>query len=133
MTQQLDRRAVRNGLIASLLLVAAIYFGSGRLRHFDPALMKVFVNTLGLYPIGTVVRLHSGEIGVVIYGGGEGERLNHPIITLIGSDGSATGTLDLAEQTADGRYRWSIAMTEDPAKYGIQPSGIIAASAGVGD
>jgi len=102
-------------------------------KRFDPALMKVFVNTLGLYPIGTVVRLHSGEIGVVIYGGGEGERLNHPIITLIGSDGSATGTLDLAEQTADGRYRWSIAMTEDPAKYGIQPSGIIAASAGVGD
>lgn len=102
-------------------------------KRFDPALMKVFVNTLGLYPIGTFVRLHSGEIGVVIYGGGEGERLSRPILTLLGPDGKAAGTLDLAERTADDQYRWSVAMTEDPAKYGIQPSGIIAESAGVGD
>jgi hypothetical protein len=39
MLSQLDRRAATNGLIASLLLVAAIYFGSGKLRHFDPALV----------------------------------------------------------------------------------------------
>ncbi len=39
MTQQLDRRAIANGITASLLLVAAIYFGSGEMRHFDPALI----------------------------------------------------------------------------------------------
>jgi HD-GYP domain-containing protein (c-di-GMP phosphodiesterase class II) len=101
-------------------------------KRFDPTLMKVFVNTLGLYPIGTVVRLDSGEIGIVIYGGGEGERVNRPVITRIGGDGKAAGTIDLAERTPDGKYRWSIVMTEDPIKFGIQPSGIIAASAGVG-
>ena len=39
MTSQIDRKAFLNGMIASLALVAAIYFGSGRLRHFDPALI----------------------------------------------------------------------------------------------
>ncbi len=102
-------------------------------RRFDPALMKVFVNTLGLYPVGTLVRLDSGDLGVVIYGGGEGERLSRPIITLLGRDGKAAGTADLAERTPGGAYRWSIVMTEDPNKYGIQPSGLIAQSAGVGE
>jgi hypothetical protein len=39
MSRQLDRRAIRNGLIASLLLVLSIYLGSGRLRDLDPALI----------------------------------------------------------------------------------------------
>lgn len=38
-SQQLDRAATRNGLIASLLLVLGIYLGSGKLRYFDPALI----------------------------------------------------------------------------------------------
>lgn len=36
---QLDRKAVLNGIYASLLLTATIYFGSGKLKHFDPALI----------------------------------------------------------------------------------------------
>ena len=100
-------------------------------RHFDPALMKVFVNTLGLFPVGTLIRIDSGDLGVVIYGGGEGERLSRPIISLIGRDGKPSGNVDLAERTPAGAYRWSIVMTEDPRKFGIQPSGIIAAAAGV--
>ncbi|HEY8133392.1 MAG TPA: HD domain-containing phosphohydrolase [Thermoanaerobaculia bacterium] len=102
-------------------------------RRFDPALMKVYVNTLGLYPVGTLVRLDTGDLGVVIYGGGEGERLSRPIITLLNREGKPSGTVDLAERTPAGAYRWSIVMTEDPKKFGIQPSGLIAISAGVGD
>jgi HD-GYP domain-containing protein (c-di-GMP phosphodiesterase class II) len=100
-------------------------------KRFDPTLMKVFVNTLGLYPVGTLVRLDSGDLGVVVYGGGEGERLSRPIISLLGRDGKPSGTVDLAERTPAGAYRWSIVMTEDPNKFGIQPSGLIASSAGV--
>jgi len=36
---RLDMRALTNGLIAVILNIAAIYFGSGRLKHFDPALI----------------------------------------------------------------------------------------------
>ena len=99
-------------------------------RRFDPALIKIFINTLGLYPVGTLVRLDSGDLGVVIYGGGEGERMNRPIIALIGRDGKPGSNVDLAERTPAGAYRWSIVMTEDPRKFGIQPAGVVASAMG---
>jgi len=34
--------------------------------HFDPALFKAFVKTLGIYPTGSLVRLQSGKLAVVI-------------------------------------------------------------------
>jgi len=34
-------------------------------KSFDPLLLKVFINTLGIYPVGTVVMLSSKEIGIV--------------------------------------------------------------------
>jgi hypothetical protein len=43
MISQLDSQAIRNGVIASLLLVVSIVLGSGMLRHFDPALIPYTV------------------------------------------------------------------------------------------
>lgn len=37
-----------------------------RNRQFNPALLEQFVQCVGLYPIGTLVELDTGEIGVVI-------------------------------------------------------------------
>lgn len=37
-----------------------------RNRQFNPALMEQFVQCVGLYPIGTLVELETGEVGVVI-------------------------------------------------------------------
>lgn len=37
-----------------------------RERDFDPALMEQFIQCIGIYPIGTLVELTSGEVGVVI-------------------------------------------------------------------
>lgn len=34
--------------------------------HFDPDMTKVFLKSVGIYPIGTLVRLESGRLGVVI-------------------------------------------------------------------
>jgi hypothetical protein len=39
MLRQLDTNALRNGALAAILLTAAIFLGSGRMRHFDPALI----------------------------------------------------------------------------------------------
>lgn len=33
--------------------------------HFDPVLVQQFMRTIGIYPVGTLVRLESGRIGVV--------------------------------------------------------------------
>ena len=32
---------------------------------FDPMLLKVFINALGIYPVGTVVALSSNQVGIV--------------------------------------------------------------------
>jgi len=34
--------------------------------HFDPELVQIFVKSVGIYPVGTLVRLESGRLGVVI-------------------------------------------------------------------
>lgn len=34
--------------------------------HFNPALVQSFMRTIGIYPVGTLVRLESGRLGVVI-------------------------------------------------------------------
>jgi len=62
-------------------------------RHFNPETLKAFINMLGLYPIGTMVRLSSNEIAIVtghnpdaedrpmvkIVYGSEGDRLDEPV------------------------------------------------------
>lgn len=34
--------------------------------HFDDAVFKAFVKTVGIYPTGTLIKLHSGRLGVVM-------------------------------------------------------------------
>ena len=36
-------------------------------RHFDPEILPVFLERIAVYPIGTVVRLNTGDIGVVTF------------------------------------------------------------------
>ena len=57
-------------------------------RHFSPEILKAFISMIGVYPVGTMVRLTSNEIGVVT-------RINtdapdHPVVKLLyDSDGRA--------------------------------------------
>ena len=98
-------------------------------KDFDPILLKAFINMLGVYPIGTLVELNSGEIGLVSENpeGGDGE---HPVVTiLIPQDGQGYtrgDTVDLSEcLTSGGKYKRSISKTYNPALFGVQPSEFI--------
>ncbi len=33
--------------------------------HFDDTVFKAFVKTVGIYPVGTLIKLHSGRLGIV--------------------------------------------------------------------
>src|SRR5690606_12329485 len=94
-------------------------------RRFDEALLKVFVNAIGLYPIGTLVRLSTGELAIVAYSGVEGDRATRPMVALLGADGRPGALVDLSERSADGSYPRSVVTSEDPTRYGLQPSGLL--------
>lgn len=56
-------------------------------KHFDPKMLKSFENMIGLYPVGTMIRLSTNEIGIVTRINREHSEL--PIIKILyGPDGS---------------------------------------------
>lgn len=58
-------------------------------KKFDPALLKVFVNTVGIFPVGTPVLLNSGEIGIVYHSNMDPSQFDRPQVKLVrGADGS---------------------------------------------
>jgi len=81
---------------------------------FDPVLVKAFVNMMGIYPVGTVLKLTTGEVGLVMH---QTRDLMRPRVLLLTKfDGSEKGTgaeVSLLE-TAGGNFKRSIAGTIDP-------------------
>jgi HD-GYP domain-containing protein (c-di-GMP phosphodiesterase class II) len=57
---------------------------------FDPLLLKVFVNALGAYPVGSLVQLESGEIAIVCAGPERAGQLDRPRVRVVRT---ASGTL----------------------------------------
>lgn len=50
---------------------------------FDPILLKAFTNMLGVYPIGTLVLLNTGELAIVLETNQNPAHLNSPKVKLI--------------------------------------------------
>jgi HD-GYP domain-containing protein (c-di-GMP phosphodiesterase class II) len=50
--------------------------------EFDPLLVKMFVNTVGVYPLGSVVKLSNGEVGIVHSSNPDPEHLFHPVVKI---------------------------------------------------
>lgn len=46
--------------------------------HFDPRLLRAFVASIGIFPLGGLVRLHSNRLGIVI--GSDAERPTSPVV-----------------------------------------------------
>jgi len=87
---------------------------------YDPVLMKIFVNCIGIYPIGALLRLNTGEIAVIMGNHPDTDSWNTPKIKIIStaSGGEIDGPLiDLKEESER-----TIVRTLDPEKYGIEIS-----------
>lgn len=92
-------------------------------RDFDPALVKVFINMIGVFPLGTLVLLNTNEMGIVIQIQEDIELIDRPKVCLLYyTDGEYRKgkVVDLTEiDEATGKFRWTIVKTLDPNEYNI--------------
>jgi len=92
-------------------------------KDFDPTLVKVFVNMIGIYPLGTLVLLNTNEMGIVTQVQEDAEMIERPKVCLLSySDGEYRkgSVIDLREVDEGMKdYKRSIVRTLDPNEYNI--------------
>lgn len=83
--------------------------------HFDEEVFRAFVKTIGIYPTGTLVKLKSGRLAVVI------EQTDKSLLTPIVKSFFSTKSNEpfLPEIIDLGKSQESIAGVEDPDKWGF--------------
>jgi hypothetical protein len=88
--------------------------------HFDPVLFKVFVNAMGVYPIGSLVQLDGDELGIVCDTNPNSALLERPTVLTITGESARGRTINLAEKDEKtGGFKRSIVRCLDPKKYDI--------------
>ena len=92
-------------------------------KDFDPAIVKVFINMIGVFPLGTLVLLNTNEMGIVTQIQEDTELIDRPRVCLLYySDGEyrkgkVVDLREMDEATRD--FRRSIVKTLDPNEYNI--------------
>lgn len=93
----------------------------------NTALVKVFVNAISFFPIGSVVRTNRGELGVVVLTNADDPL--HPIVARLGSGWERLpGDLDTSARDTSGGYACHIVETMRPPD-GLDVSRFLASAA----
>lgn len=91
-------------------------------QTFDPLFLKWFVNMHGTLPVGTVVRMDTGQLGLVSQTG-DAEGNQFPQVLLLeeaGGEYRKGETIELP-QFQEGGMPENIQSTHHPSEFGIQP------------
>jgi putative nucleotidyltransferase with HDIG domain len=83
--------------------------------HFDPRVFQAFVKSMGIYPVGSLVRLTSGRIGVVMEQAGK--SLTTPSVKVFFSTKSDMRITPQIIDLSRPENTEKIAGREDPAKW----------------
>lgn len=83
--------------------------------HFDPTVFQAFVKSIGIYPVGSLVRLTSGRIGVVT--GQSPKSLTTPIIKVFFSTKSNMRIVPSLVDLSQPHTLEKIIGREDPAQW----------------
>ncbi|MDP2735582.1 MAG: HD-GYP domain-containing protein, partial [bacterium] len=105
-------------------VLAMMQEGAG--KDFDPLLLKVFIQMLGVYPVGTLLVLDTGEMGLVTGVVEEGE-VGRPRMVLLKEAGKGAyrkgEAVNLSERDPQtGAFRRNITNSLHPSAFGIQPA-----------
>ncbi len=104
--------------------LALMMQGSG--KDFDPILLKWFVNMLGVYPVGTVLKLDSDELALVMETPAEFDK-TRPKVMLLNVDTKGVfqkgAVVNLTQRDRRTRtYLRNVVQSYHPGKFAIQPA-----------
>ncbi|MHB9026274.1 MAG: HD-GYP domain-containing protein [Armatimonadota bacterium] len=92
-------------------------------RDFDPVLVKIFINMIGVYPLGALVLLNTRDIGYITAINADPALLDRPcvcILRYLNGEYRKGEEVDLADKDEHGEYPHSIVETLDPNDYRIR-------------
>ncbi len=105
--------------------VLNVMFGKSG-KSFDATLLKLFVNCVGIVPIGSLVMLDTDELAVVLKPAIERADAERPLVKVIADpEGNLMDSgpeLDLASKDASGDYRHSIVRLIDNTEHQFDTS-----------
>jgi HD-GYP domain-containing protein (c-di-GMP phosphodiesterase class II) len=120
-------RAYRASCLSPDQAIGFMMKGAG--KDFDPVLVKVFAIMMGTYPVGSLLELDTGEMGIVSdYPMESGGHLPRVLLLKKESDGSYKRgeTIDLSEKDTDtGSLRRNVVKSLNAASQGIQPASFL--------
>jgi len=116
-------RAYRKSLLSPDRVLGYMLDHAG--KDFDPILIKVFINILGVYPVGTLLRLDTDELALVVSSPSRNFS-KRPLVCVLEKEGEGSykkrEIINLDERdTETGNYVREIIETYHPATFGIQP------------
>ncbi|MEE2750018.1 MAG: HD domain-containing phosphohydrolase [Myxococcota bacterium] len=113
-------RPWRDALMPDEALAQMLDLAGSRL---DPVLVAIFINLVGRYPLGTMLLLSSGEVGVVYMTPSEQEHVHRPVVRLMldryGTRVQEVQLVDLREKDERGAFLRSAARVVKPEDLGV--------------
>ena len=95
-------------------------------KSFDPVLLKLFVNCVGIIPIGSLVMLETSELAVVLKPAADKANGERPIVRVItdpqGNSVDQGREVDLTEKDETGDFRHNVIRLIDNTEYKFDTS-----------
>ncbi|MBL8949601.1 MAG: hypothetical protein JNK82_02415 [Myxococcaceae bacterium] len=86
--------------------------------RFDPLVVRLFVQTVGLFPVGTTVRLSGGQLAIVLEVPADAVNFSRPVVKVVRDEmGPADYTIDLATDEGGATIVGSV----DAVEEGVNP------------
>lgn len=98
----------------------ALNYMCGRAEAYDPILMKLLINCVGIYPIGSLLLLNTKELAVVMKGNPDPDRWSTPRVKVIAD--SEGNEIDEDVDLSDPKSGRTISNTLDAQQYEIDVS-----------
>jgi HD-GYP domain-containing protein (c-di-GMP phosphodiesterase class II) len=96
----------------------AIMHGEAGTRY-DPLLIKAFINCMGVFPVGSLVQLKTGELAVVCESSPDPELPDRPVVKVVTDANQVAVEPELIDLSLPDQASREIIRSVDPDQFGI--------------